>query len=642
MSRLADVAPLGTIASAWGNEIRDEVVTPFTNAAQRASQWTSPHEGAFSYLQDTNTFEYWNGSAWTGLPGGSPTGAAGGVLGGTYPNPSFAVDMATQTELNAEATLARNADNLTSGTVADVRIASTIARDSEVSSAITTSEAGQVRDGDTAGGVLGGTYPNPSFAVDMATQAELDAEATLARNADNLTSGTVADVRIAATIARDSEVTSAVAAEATLARNADNLTSGTVADVRIASTIARDSEVSSAITTSEAGQVRDGDTAGGSLAGTYPNPSLSDAELNALAGLTSAADKAPYFTGSGTAALYDLKALGRAEGAMTRDLMVDANKTIAAGTSVLATSVSLSTSRTITLPAANAYAAGQTIKIIDEIGAVNGANILILVPAGADTINGGASAFPALLANDVMVVESNGSNRWTVISTTNHSLIQNLGADTHAQYPNISAQRSNASQTFEFGSASGGKILMRTTSHATKGRWKFGSADYGPLAESIDGVAALAAIPTVSSPSVTVPAQQTVTSNFANTTQDWFQLLALTVTSDATLTSVMTLALPTLVVPDSVWQITWRIVAFNDTDNLGSTFIREAAWRSVAGTVTQIGTTVTVGTDHTEAGGVSVTNDISANVVRFRVTGTAAKTVKWSAFADAYISQNLT
>jgi hypothetical protein len=44
-------------------------------------------------------------------------------------------------------------------------------------------EADAVLDGDAAGGVLSGTYPDPGFAVDMATQAELDVVSTVANAA---------------------------------------------------------------------------------------------------------------------------------------------------------------------------------------------------------------------------------------------------------------------------------------------------------------------------------------------------------------------------------------------------------------------------------------------------------------------------
>lgn len=45
------------------------------------------------------------GSSGGGGAGGAPSGAAGGALGGSYPNPSFAVDMATQAELDTHAAL---------------------------------------------------------------------------------------------------------------------------------------------------------------------------------------------------------------------------------------------------------------------------------------------------------------------------------------------------------------------------------------------------------------------------------------------------------------------------------------------------------------------------------------------------------
>lgn len=84
--------------------------------------------------------------------------------------------------------------------------------------------------------------------ADAAQTAGEVAVAVAAHEADTSVHG-IADTTVLAT---DAEVAAAVAAEAALARNADNLTSGTVADARIASTIARDSEVTAAISAHEA------------------------------------------------------------------------------------------------------------------------------------------------------------------------------------------------------------------------------------------------------------------------------------------------------------------------------------------------------------------------------------------------------
>ena len=77
-------------ASDFNNYVQEQVIMTFANSTARDSAVSSPEEGMFCYLADTNVLQFYNGSSWASYIGdGDITGvtittsATSGLSGGT-------------------------------------------------------------------------------------------------------------------------------------------------------------------------------------------------------------------------------------------------------------------------------------------------------------------------------------------------------------------------------------------------------------------------------------------------------------------------------------------------------------------------------------------------------------------------------
>lgn len=214
-------------------------------------------------------------------------------------------------------------------------------------------------------------------------------------------------------------------------------------------------------------------------------------------------------------------------------------------------------------------------------------------------------------------------------ASVDHGNLGGLSDDDHTQYAEIGGHRSG-DQTWRASGTNGANLVLYPDGNGT-GRTKI------PVGFDVGPLAALGTLNGAFSIFASTGVHALIVGGTNLLTQNGYEVVreAVVGTSNATVTTCDTYTPPA----SCLVHVVTFVQGLKTDFSAAGAYVRRALFRvNGSGTVTQVGSTQTIGTDIEDTSTWDTTVDTSGGAIRVRVTGAASTSISWSSSTHLFIS----